>query len=159
MVQDPIDVATIAGWGVDADPQNDPTYPMRERAGDDKRGMSWVRPAQQPTEVEILHSIERPNVTAVFGTSSPPSGVSGMIRRLAFKRSESKWSHWLLLMLADRINVVEGVFQDIGRGRFPNIFAEMGIRSELKFNRAGFIRKVAVAVIALVVIILIIALD
>jgi hypothetical protein len=138
-----VDPAQVVGWGVDADPQNDPTDPIRDRSADDNGGMNWRRPHQQTTSVEVLHSIERPNVTAVFGTSTPPRGLSGAIRRLAFKRSESKWSHWLLLLFADRINVVEGVFQDLGRGRIPNIPAEMGIRAELRHNRAGFYRKMA----------------
>ncbi|MBM0206084.1 hypothetical protein JNW90_26015 [Micromonospora sp. STR1s_5] len=37
---------------------------------------------------------------AVFGTSTPPRWVSGMIRRQAFKFSESEWAHWLMLMTA-----------------------------------------------------------
>lgn len=27
-----IDPVDVNGWGVDADPQNDPTYPMRDRS-------------------------------------------------------------------------------------------------------------------------------
>jgi hypothetical protein len=30
-------------------------------------------------------------------------------------------------------------------GRIPDIFAEIGIRAELRYNRAGLIRKAAVA--------------
>jgi hypothetical protein len=47
-------------------------------------------------------------------------------------------------MGADRINVVEGLVQDLARGRIPNIPAEMGLRSELRHNRKGLARKVAV---------------
>jgi hypothetical protein len=144
MQNQPIDPSKIPGWGIDADPENDPTYPMRNIAGDDKAGMSWQRPPQQEERVEVLQSIERNNLSAVFGTSTPPSGVSGMLRRQAFKYSESEWAHWLMLMAADRVNVVEGVIQDLGHGRVPNIPAEMGIRSELAHNRTGFMKKVAV---------------
>ncbi len=28
----PVDPSKIPGWGVDADPRNDPTYPMRDVA-------------------------------------------------------------------------------------------------------------------------------
>jgi hypothetical protein len=141
----PIDPSKVPGWGVDANPKNDPTYPMRDRSHEDKRGMNWKRPPQQRKTVEILQSIERNNLTAVFGTSTPPSGVSGMIRRQAFRYSESEWAHWLMLMAADRVNVVEGLVQDLGRGRIPNIPGEMGIRSELEHNRAGLMRKVMVS--------------
>ena len=140
-----IDPSTIPGWGIDADTRNDPTYPMRNIEGDDKRGMNWQRPSQQQESVEILQSVERKYRPAVFGTSTPPSGLSGILRRLAFRYSESDWVHWLTLMAADRINVVEGLFQDLGRLRVPNIPQEMGLRSELAHNRDGLINKVAIS--------------
>jgi hypothetical protein len=137
----------IKGWGVDIDPKNDPTYPMKHRTNEEHKGYSWDRPTQQPDSVEVLHSNERPNVTAVFGTSTPPSGLSGMIRRFAFKYSESSYGHWLPLLLADRVNVVEGVIDDLRRGHVPNIFAEKGWKAEWQHNRKGLITKVAVSVL------------
>ena len=104
----------IKGWGVDADPKNEPTYPMKRYTGEDHNRLSWQRPTQQPTHhMEILHSNERPNLTAVFGTSTPPSGLSGVIRRLAFKHRENSYAHWLPLIFADRVNVVEGIVDDL----------------------------------------------
>ena len=141
----PADTSKIPGWGVDADPENDPTYPYRDRTQDDGPGMTWQRPTQQLADVEILQSIEHERRPAVFGTSTPPRGLSGVIRRAAFRWSESNWLHWLMLMGADRIDVVEGVVQDLGRGRIPNIPAEMGIRSEWAHNKRGLATKVAVA--------------
>ena len=41
------------------------------------------------------------------------SWISGAMRRLAFRWSESHWLHWLMLMGADRVNVVEG-FRHLG---------------------------------------------
>ena len=140
-----VDTSTIPGWGIDADPQNDPTYPMRH-IEDQTRGLTWDRPAQQPVDVEVLQSIEYVRSPAVTGTSTPPSGLSGMIRRIAFRRSESDWWHWLMLMGADRIGVVEGVVADLATGRIPNIPAEMGIRAEWQHNRKGLAIKAGVAV-------------
>ena len=139
-----VDTSTIPGWGVDADPGNDPTYPYRDRSKDDGLAMDWARPPLQEPGVEILASIEHKRLPAVVGTSTPPSGLSGVIRRRAFRYSESHWAHWLMLMGADRINVVEGVLQDLGRGRIPNVPAEMGIRSEWRHNKRGLATKVAV---------------
>ncbi|MHC2991822.1 hypothetical protein OB13_09590 [Pontibacter sp. HJ8] len=144
MGKTPKDYSHIKGWGIDADPKNDPTYPMKHRTDAEQEGYSWERPAQQPINVEVLHSIERPNVTAVFGTSTPPSGLSGMIRRFAFKYSENSYLHWLPLLLADRVNVVEGVLDDFSQGQVPNIFAEKGWNADWKYNRSGLITKVAV---------------
>jgi hypothetical protein len=140
-----IDPSTVKGWGVDADPRNDPTYPYRERIEAGGRPMDWERPTLQRTEVEVLRSIEHNRRPAVVGTSTPPSGVSGAIRRAAFAYSESDWRHWLMLMGADRVNVVEGLLDDLARGRIPNIPGEMGLRAEWRHNRAGLARKVAVA--------------
>jgi hypothetical protein len=140
-----VDTSTIPGWGVDADPENDPTYPIRDRSQDDASGkMVWDRPPLQEPDVEILRSIEHNRLPAVVGTSAPPSGLSGMIRRAAFKKSESDWWHWLMLMGADRINVVEGVVQDLARAKIPNIPAEMGARAEWKHNKRGLVTKLAV---------------
>jgi hypothetical protein len=133
----------LPGWNIDNDPENDPTYPMRTRTPDDHKGYSWERPTQQPINIEVLHSIERPNITAVFGTSVPPSGLSGIIRRFAFKYSENSYLHWLPLLLADRVNVVEGVLDDLVHGQVPNIFAEKGYPVEWKYDRKGLIIKLA----------------
>lgn len=140
----------IKGWGIDADPANDPTYPMKRRTDEEIRGYTWERPEQQPVNMEVLHSVERPNVTAVFGTSVPPSGLSGKIRREAFKYSENSYGHWLPLVLADRIGEVEGIIDDLKKGHIPNIFAEKGMKSEWKYNRKNFILKTAAVTAAAV---------
>jgi hypothetical protein len=139
-----VDGTTVAGWGMDANPANNPTYPMRHVEDQRTRGFTWDRPTLQEPRVEILRSIEHDRLPAVLGTSTPPSGLSGMIRRAAFRRSESDWWHWLMLMGADRIGVVEGVFEDLSRGRIPNIPAEMGVRAEWRHNKKGLATKVGV---------------
>ncbi len=101
----------IKGWGIDADPENEPTYPMKKYTGDDHNRLNYERPPLQEVYEEILHSNERINLTAVFGTPLPPTGLSGAVRRFAFKYSEGKWAHWLALIFADRINVVEGMIE------------------------------------------------
>ena len=150
-----INAATVPGWGVDADPKNDPTYPYRRREADDHSGQ-WNRPPLQESEVEILQSIEHVRRPAVVGTSTPPSGLSGMVRRGAFRWSESNWMHWLLLMGADRINVVEGIAQDLGRGKVPNIAAEMGFPAAWRHDRKGVATKAGVAIAATAVLVLLV---
>ncbi len=138
------DPSQIKGWSVDANPNNDPTYPMKHRNDGEHAGYSWERPPQQPITVEVLHSNERPDVTSVFGTSTPPSGLSGVLRRMAFRYSESSYGHWLPLMLADRVSVVEGVLGDLERGDLPNLFAERGWKAEWKHNRMSLVRRILV---------------
>ena len=134
----------IRGWGIDADPANEPTYPIKNYTGDDFERLNYQRPPLQQQRNEILHSNERPGLTAVFGSSVPPSGLSGILRRYAFRYSEGTFTHWLTLLLADRINVYEGLLADLSRGRLPNVFAERGWGAIYKYDKKMFARKVAV---------------
>jgi hypothetical protein len=139
-----IDYKSIPGWGMDADPENEPTYPIKNYTGDDHSRINYDRSEQQQQTVEILQSNERPGLSAVFGTSVPPSGLSGIIRRYAFKHSEDRYRHWIPLILADRINVVEGLIDDLKSGHLPNLLAERGLRSEMKYNAKGLAKKVLI---------------
>jgi hypothetical protein len=147
------DYSHINGWGIDADPLDVPNYPIKKRTENDNKGIIWERPAQQPAQIEVLHSNERPNISAVFGTPNPPSGLSGKIRRFAFRYSESTWTHWLALLVADRVNMMEGLRDDLKSGHIPDLFSEHGGKSELAYNKAGLARKVltGAAVLALAV--------
>lgn len=138
----------IKGWGVDADPDNEPTYPMKNYTGDDHKRLNYTRPVLQKQTVEVLHSNERPGLTAVFGTSTPPSGLSGKLRRFAFRFSESTYTHWFALLFADRINVVEGIIDDLKKGYVPNIFAERGWMAEWKYNKLGLLKNTLIGSLA-----------
>ena len=127
----------IVGWGADLDPANRPAVP-KELTPPRLEGVHWDEPEQQPLSVEVFHSIERPGITPVFGTSVPPSGLSGVLRRAAFRRSENDLRHWLTLMLADRVNVVEGMLGDARRS--PNApllagVAVLGLATWFVFRR------------------------
>jgi hypothetical protein len=138
----------IPGWGMDADPENEPTYPMKNYTGDDHERINYERSEQQPQDVEILMSNERPAMTRVFGNTVPPSGLSGMIRRYAFQNSEDRYRHWIPLILADRVNVFEGLIEDIKEGHFPNLIKERGLAMEWKHNRRCVIKKAAITAVA-----------
>ncbi len=135
----------IKGWGVDADPADNPNYPIKNYNGDDHERLDWARPPLQPVNTEILESVEHARMPAVFGTTLPPSGLSGKLRRYAFKYDESEYGHWLNLLLADRINVVEGVLHDLSHFRIPNIFAEKGMKADWKYNRKELVTNIIVA--------------
>jgi hypothetical protein len=145
------DPATIPGWGVDADARNDPTYPIRDQSRDHGLTRRWDRPPVQQPDVEILQSIEHVRQPAVVGTSVPPRGVSGAMRRLAFRWSESNWLHWLILLGADRVDVVEGVVEDLSRGTLPNVPAEMGVGAAWRHDRERLVTRWALAAGTIVV--------
>jgi hypothetical protein len=139
---------TIKGWGSDLDPKRRPGVP-RDKAPE--IGVELLYPAipQQVPRIRVHKSTEHGKLTPVFGTSCPPSGLSGRLRDFAYRFSEGRLSRWMTLMLADRVNVVEDLVSELGHARIPNIAREMGLRSELKYNRAGLARKAAVALVAI----------
>ena len=135
------------GHEADLNAKDWPTSPMRTESGAEHEGMAWERPTQQAQTVEVLRSNERPTLPAVFGTTVPPRGFSGVLRRLAFEFSESNGAHWVTLILADRVNMVEGLVDDLLRGHLPNIPGEMGMRADIKHNPKGFAVKAGLVAI------------
>jgi hypothetical protein len=125
-----------------------PAFPMRQESGDEHKGMTWERPTQQARTVDVLRSNERPNLTAVYGTTVPPKGLSGALRRFAFNFSESNGVHWVALIAADRLQMVEATVDDLRRGHVPNLFAEMGLKAELKHNPKRFAMRVGTYALA-----------
>jgi hypothetical protein len=134
----------IQGWGVDLKREDRPAVPM-ERTPPRFINPPPGQPVQQVQTTEVFCSPERPGITPIFGTAQPPRWLSGAIRRVAYKLTENDIRHWLLLLVADRVNVVEGVGADLARGRIPNPLAEMGIRAELRYNPGGLVKKAAIA--------------
>ena len=131
----------IFGWGIDLDPAVRPGVP-RDQAR--MIGSDQLYPAfeQQVPPFEIFKSTEHARLTPVFGTSCPPSGLSGLIRAQAYKLSEGRVPHWLMLMTADRVDVVEGLLEDLMHLRIPNIPKEMGWKADLKYNKAGIAKAI-----------------
>lgn len=134
----------VPGWGADLDRAKRPAVP-KERPAPRLPAHAQRQPSPQGSSVEVLHSIERPGLTPVFGTSVPPSGLSGHLRRWAFGFSENDLRHWLLLLLADRVNVAEGLGQDLIQGHGPRLLAELGWRTEWQYNRRALWRRLLTA--------------
>jgi hypothetical protein len=92
--------------GFDGDPSRRPGVPMhapptRATAAPD------TGPVQQPGSDDRTHraSLDRP--TPVFGTAQPLHGLSGKLRRAAYDIPEHQARHWIVLMAADRVDVLE----------------------------------------------------
>lgn len=153
-----IDPATVPGWGIDADPNDRPNYPIKHYTGSDHERIHWQRPPLQPATVEILKSTERPYLPAVFGTPNPPKGLSGALRRIAFRYSENMNRRWLLLIFADRVNSFEGMLADIFLFRFPNYIKEHGGRALWKHRPAVLLGKIFIRILFIAVIVTLIIL-
>ncbi|MDQ3281654.1 MAG: hypothetical protein M3Q69_09600 [Acidobacteriota bacterium] len=143
----PTDFRTINGWGADLDPANRPAVPHELPSNvQDVRGE--VRYWQVPQD-HVNVSIEHPNITPVFGNAVPPHGLSGALRRYAFNYGEATNRHWLTLMLADRIDVVENLVGDALRGRPDNYVREKGWSAKLKYDPGRNRRLLTLGAVAL----------
>lgn len=126
--QPPSAMTKEEGWGADLDHKNRPMYPM-ELPSDVTHVRGDNPPPRQEQTVRIHKSVEHPDLTPVFGTSCPPRGLSGKIRDTAYIFSEGRLSHWMLLLLADRVDVVEGMLDDVAHGRSPGYIRDRGFRA------------------------------
>lgn len=96
----------VPGWGVDAVPGARPGVPFRPEQPLPSAGARVDTPRQRPqrpiTRRRTLYREPR-----VVGTRQPPRGLSGLLRRFAYRIPEHEARHWLTLLLADRIDVLE----------------------------------------------------
>ena len=123
--------STISGWGVDLDPRNRPAVP-KENFNPGGTGAHWDFPERQIPRYPRERSAEHKFLTPVFGTVCPPKGLSGIIRRFAYQLSEARLAHWNLLVLADRIDVIESRIAAALRLRPDFLFTEAGLGAEIK---------------------------
>jgi len=132
--------ARIPGWGVDLDPADRPSYPKLQYPAD--TGAHWEFPDRQPETFPRERSIEHAMLTPVFGTAQPRKGLAGAIRTYAYERfSEGRAAHWLLLVLADRVDAIESHLASFATTRPDNPITETGVLSEVRHHpvssRAG----------------------
>jgi hypothetical protein len=120
----------IPGWGVDLDPKDRPAVP-KERFDPEATGAHWDFPERQLEKWPRERSIEHGMLPPVFGTSCPPRGISGAIRRYAYARySEGRAAHWLLLLAADRVDAVEHHLRSLLTTHPDNPITETGVWAE-----------------------------
>jgi hypothetical protein len=126
--------ARIPGWGADVDPKDRPSVP-RLQFHPDLSGAHWDFPERQPEKWPRERSIEHQFLTPVFGTTCPPHGLSGVIRRHAYKRySEGRAAHWLLLMAADRVDSMASSVKSFATLRPDNPITETGVLAEFSHH-------------------------
>lgn len=127
--------ARIPGWGVDLDPADRPSVPKLQ-LHPERTGAHWDFPETQPETWPRERSIEHAQLTPVFGTSCPPKALSGVLRKLAYRRySEARAAHWLILLAADRVDTWESHLRSLVTLHPDNPLTETGISSE--FTRHG----------------------
>ncbi|MGY1808277.1 hypothetical protein ACI8AF_12985 [Blastococcus sp. SYSU D00669] len=126
--------ARIPGWGADLDPADRPSHP-KLRYAPEESGAHWDFPERQPEKWPRERSVEHAFVTPVFGTAQPPKGLSGAIRKYAYRRfSEGRAAHWLLLVAADRVDAWEEHLRSFATPRPDNPVTQTGVRAEFSHN-------------------------
>jgi hypothetical protein len=129
--------ARIPGWGVDLDPKDRPSVP-REHFDPTLTGAHWDFPERQPETWPRERSIEHKFLTPVFGTSCPPKGLSGAMRKYSYRRfSEARAAHWLILVAADRVDAVESHLRSFVTLRPDNPITQTGVQSEFSHHGAS----------------------
>ncbi|MCC2656894.1 MAG: hypothetical protein K0Q76_2002 [Panacagrimonas sp.] len=134
----------INGWGSDLDPERRPGVPRDAAPALGAEALYPSMDAQLPT-VKIHKSTEHGRLTPVFGSTCPPRGLSGLMRDRAYHYSEGRLARWMLLLLADRVDMVEHLAEDLVRLRPPNLVDEMGLRTEWRHNRGPFVSRIVLA--------------
>lgn len=99
--------AGVPDWGVDLPITERPGVPKEMTPPHPVPGAHWTTPARQEPTVPVLKRADLPELTPVYGTSAPPRGLSGQIRRLAYAIPDHHARHWLLLRIADRTDAIE----------------------------------------------------
>jgi len=126
--------ARIPGWGADLDPADRPSVP-KLAFQEDLTGAHWEFPDRQPEKWPRERSIEHKFLTPVFGTAQPPSGLVGAIRKFSYAQySEGRAAHWLLLILADRVDAWEHHVRSLGTLRPDNPITQTGVLSEFSHH-------------------------
>lgn len=93
------------GAGADADPRDRPGVPM-ERTSREPLA-AWREPERMRDVPGVTRRAELQQMTPVFSTALPPKGISGALRRRAYRVPETDARHWMALLLADRVELWE----------------------------------------------------
>jgi hypothetical protein len=88
-------------WGVDRDPDRRPGVPMMR----EPKPFPHARPPTPQQGVPAVPRHGRPNkpMPPVFSTAMPLHGLSGVVKRLAYRLPDHKPAHWILKLAGDRV--------------------------------------------------------
>jgi len=96
----------VPGWGVDARPEDRPGVPHELEP---PRPLADADPGlavRQTSEPRPLVDPSR-SLTPVYSAATPPRGLSGLMRRAAYRYPTYRARRWMLLMLSDRVDALE----------------------------------------------------
>lgn len=127
------------GRGVDGPPERRPGVPMKADPHL-AEGAEPGGPPRQGSDEAHLRRAGLPRLTPVYGTAQPPKGLSGVMRRAAYRIPEHSAAHWMMLLSADRLDILE---DRLTNGLGPDTLGAMGRRI-----RTNPLPAIAMAVLA-----------
>lgn len=95
----------IESRGVDLDPRQRPGIPMEQPPHPLPGAQMPI--SQQHSAYPVLKHGGRREMPPVYGTAAPPKGLSGVLRKLAYHYPDHLARHWMVLMMADRVDSLE----------------------------------------------------
>jgi ferritin-like metal-binding protein YciE len=119
--------------GIDEPRENRPGVPMSAEPATRERTHWGPLPRQQPRK-RHPHSTQRDELTPVFGTGPGPRLASGVLRSMAYRMPEHQARRWLLLLAADRVDVLEHRVPELLTGRGWYALAD-----QVRANPAGML--------------------
>lgn len=95
----------IPGAAADLEPSSRPGVPMETQAQPLAGARAPITP--QHSDVPVFKHSGRKQMPPVYGTAQPPKGLSGLLRKTAYSYPDHQVRHWMVLLLADRVDVWE----------------------------------------------------
>lgn len=94
-------------WGVDLDPNRRPGVVSLRQAPRPFPNTRFPPERQSGTPASPLHGRTNKPMPPVFGTTLPPKGLAGAIRKFAARYPDHKPSYWLIRLASDRVELWE----------------------------------------------------
>lgn len=119
----------------DQNPLDRPGVPQEVDPPTPLANAHWLEPDQQQSEDAPVIGQGRP-LTPVYSIANPPRALSGLVRRLAYRLPDYRVRRWALLVVADRIDVLESNPSRLLRGAAVLSLVALGVLGARRLLRS-----------------------
>ena len=128
-----------AYWGVDRELSRRPGVPMMRQPEPWPNARMVIERMDPASSTVFKHGRPNKEWPPVFGTTCPPKGLSGLIRKWAASYPDHKPQHWLLKLLGDRVDSAEHRFKKLAPVVLPlaavGLLGRMYLRRDTRLDR------------------------
>jgi len=126
-----------AYWGVDRELSRRPGVPMMRPPAPWPNARLDIERMDPASSAVFKHGRPNRQWPPVFGTTCPPKGLSGLIRKWAASYPDHKPQHWLLKLLGDRVDSAEHRLKKLAPVALPLVAAGLLGRMFLRERSSG----------------------